>query len=140
MKFLKTEKDKDGTLSISVLMYIGNATYRASIWATLAWMLITGFSLLAYLGCFSVLKFRRVSKDAKKFETMKKSIQELTDEEKRRLHNGITNEKAFLDGNPEAGTLEHDLDFLALQRSIRNPRHSNIDKEEDQFYFAIRTS
>ena len=114
MKFLKTEKDKDGTLSISVLMYIGNATYRASIWSTLAWMMITGFSLLAYLGYFSVLKFRRVGKEATKFETMKKSLQELTDEEKRRLHNGITNEKAFIEGKPEAGTLEHEVDFLAL--------------------------
>ena len=52
---------------------------------------------------------------------MKKTFHELTDEEKRRLHNAVTNEKAFLDGNPEAGTLEHDLDFLALQRSIQNP-------------------
>lgn len=89
--------------------------------STLAMMMFTGFLLLAYLAYFSVLKFRRVKKESEQFDTMKKTFQELTDEEKRRLHNAVANEKAFLDGNPEAGTLEHELDFLALQRSIRNP-------------------
>lgn len=58
--------------------------------------LFTGFGSIAYLGYFSVLKFRRVKEESKKFEKMKKTFKELSDEEKRRLHNAIANEKAFL--------------------------------------------
>ena len=64
MRFLKTEKDQDGSKSISVLLYIGNAERRDNIMSTLAMMMFTGFLLLAYLAYFSVLKFRRVKKES----------------------------------------------------------------------------
>ena len=89
------------------------------MWTPLFFSLFTGFGSIAYLGYFSVLKFRRVKEESEKFEKMQKTFKELSDEEKRRLHNAMANEKAFLEGKPEAGTLEHELDFLALQKSIK---------------------
>ena len=121
MKFIKTEKDTDGSRSISLLLFIGSASHKNSMWTPFIFSMITGFGSIAYLGYFSVLKFRRVKKESDQFEKMQKTFKELSDEEKRRLHNAMANEKAFLEGKPEAGTLEHELDFLALQRSIRQP-------------------
>ena len=38
---------------------------------SLLYMLLTGAALLAYLGCFSVLKFRRVKREKVEFAKMK---------------------------------------------------------------------
>ena len=74
MKFIKTEKDADGSRSISVLMYIGATEYKGSVMGKLTWMLATGTLLLAFLAYFSVLKYRRVQRETNEFKIMQKTF------------------------------------------------------------------
>ena len=48
-------------------------------------MLLTGGALLTYLGCFSVMKFRRVKHEKIEFAKMKGVRQDLDPEEAKRM-------------------------------------------------------
>jgi len=74
MRFIRTEQDATGSRSISLLLYMGPAGHRDSIWDTLIWMGPTCLCILAYLGYFSVLKFRRVREESVAFEKMQQSF------------------------------------------------------------------
>lgn len=80
----------------------------------LFWVIPTILLLFAYLGYFSVLKFRRVRTESNQFEKMQKQFQALSSEEKRRIVEAVTKEAAFIEGKADAGTLDHELDVLNL--------------------------
>jgi len=55
-----------------MLMFIGAADHKNSSMESLIWIGPTVILLLAYLGYFSVLKFRRVRTESDQFEKMQK--------------------------------------------------------------------
>ena len=60
MKFVERKYDSDSNKNtISLDIFIGNATHESSIESDIFFMLGTLMILLSYLGYFSVKKFRR---------------------------------------------------------------------------------
>ena len=53
------------------------------------WMLITGCAILAYVGWFSVLKFRRVKQEKAQFSKMQDGINSLKAEDGQRMIKGL---------------------------------------------------
>lgn len=63
-KYVKTVKKDTGMSDISLLMYIGASQHQSTVYNDLIWGGLSSILLLAYLGYFSVLKFRRVRIEA----------------------------------------------------------------------------
>ena len=55
-------------------MFIGKATPMYSLIPEAVLVTITSFALLAYVGYFSVLKFRRVKSERAEFEKIKQGV------------------------------------------------------------------
>jgi len=53
------------------------------------WMLLTGCAILAYVGWFSVLKFRRVKNEKAQFSKMQDGINSLKVEDGQRMIKGL---------------------------------------------------
>ena len=102
MKFVKSE---DLINDISLQLFIGRVTHKQSDVNSLVWMLVTGACLLSYLGWFSVLKFRRVKKEALQFEQTREGIEKLSMAEKKLMLDAVQIEAAIGEGQPEAATI-----------------------------------
>ena len=66
MKFVESKYNSDSdknTTTINLTIFIGNAKHQSSLESEIFFMMGTVLALLAYLGYFSVKKFRRVKKD-----------------------------------------------------------------------------
>ena len=73
MKFVNRKSSQD----IALYMYVGSTTTKEEIFNQLYYMLATGFSLLGYVGCLSVTKFRRVKRERVEFEKIKAVVKDI---------------------------------------------------------------
>lgn len=74
LKYSKSAQKQSSAFNlVSIEIFIGSAKDRQVASDELLWLLPTCFALLAYLGYFSVLKFRRVKLEAGQFELLEKS-------------------------------------------------------------------
>ena len=64
---MKFSKRKDGTNNVSLDVFLGKADQEQTVTTMAYWMILTGFAILAYVGWFSVLKFRRVKQEKAQF-------------------------------------------------------------------------
>ena len=90
---------------INMSIFIGKAGEQNSIIEPLSIQLITGFALLAYLGWFTVLKFRRVKKEQIDFEKSKEGLKSVSAEDRKRMVAATKQEENFIAGKADAKNL-----------------------------------
>lgn len=71
---------------------------------------------------------------------MQKQFQALSSEEKRRIVEAVTKEAAFIEGKADAGTLDHELDVLNLQRMIGEDRRMTERGRKSEPEIPLRSS
>ena len=68
---------REGSDDISLSIFIANANHKSTIEGPLLGMLATSALLLTFLGCFTVMKFRRVKREKIEFKKTKGLYEEL---------------------------------------------------------------
>lgn len=94
MKFVERQSSDDISLSV----FIGSTTHKESFLSQLWYMLATGMALLAYVGCLSVTKFRRVKQEKVEFELIKNVVKELPTGEAKQMFAAQQVEDDFIKG------------------------------------------
>ena len=87
---------REGSDDISLSIFIANANHKSTIEGPLLGMLLTAGLLLTYLGCFSVLKFRRVKREKVEFAKTKGLYEELDPELAKKIALSTKLETEFL--------------------------------------------
>ena len=81
IRFIERSESED----ISMSIFLGRAGSQSD-WVDLIFMIATGIALLAYVGCFSVLRFRREKMERAEFNLVKYGVKAVpSSEAKRRI-------------------------------------------------------
>ena len=100
-----SEKQDTGKTQISMSIFIGKADNQRNILDPLLWQAITASLLLAYVGWFTVLKFRRVKVEKTDFEKISKGVQCVTAQDARRMLQATQQEEGFIKGDVKAANV-----------------------------------
>ena len=74
---LKFTRPEDVNKDISLSVFIGRANPMQSLIPEAVLVTVTSFALFAYVGCFSVMKFRRIKSEKAEFNKIKNGVEKV---------------------------------------------------------------
>ena len=122
MKLVERQSSDDISLSI----FIGSTDQKEDQFSQIWYMLGTGFALLGYVGCLSVTKFRRVSREKEEFEKIKNVVKDIPASEAKQRFAVQQAENDFIKGKAGGQPLNLQIASLNKVRGSNTPKQTEI--------------